>query len=232
MKNRGIRGPRCPSTARPGWRWVGACGRRCGMRRLIKLRAAPRWQAGDRAGGRRGLPGRGRACLARDRFPGLEFPDLDPDAFASRSRSRIARRLRGEDWRADPVWCRGDIGAKERGQGGLPRRGVGWGRRRPLRRRRDRAVPATRHPADRSRRRGSAVDPLQRLPQSEELPDGNVLVVGAGSSGVQIADELRQSGRRVFLSSARMTGPREGTAGATSSGGLESSACGTLRLLP
>lgn len=34
----------------------------------------------------------------------------------------------------------------------------------------------------------------------EQLPDGAVLVVGAGSSGVQIADELRRSGRRVFLS--------------------------------
>jgi putative flavoprotein involved in K+ transport len=33
-----------------------------------------------------------------------------------------------------------------------------------------------------------------------QLPDGAVLVVGAGSSGVQIADELRQSGRRVYLS--------------------------------
>ncbi|MEW1720001.1 NAD(P)/FAD-dependent oxidoreductase [Streptomyces sp. NPDC093109] len=33
-----------------------------------------------------------------------------------------------------------------------------------------------------------------------QLPDGAVLVVGAGSSGVQIADELRRSGRRVFLS--------------------------------
>ncbi|MFJ8600720.1 flavin-containing monooxygenase [Streptomyces shenzhenensis] len=34
----------------------------------------------------------------------------------------------------------------------------------------------------------------------EQLPEGAVLVVGAGSSGVQIADELRRSGRRVFLS--------------------------------
>ena len=33
-----------------------------------------------------------------------------------------------------------------------------------------------------------------------QLPDGNVLVVGAGSSGVQIADELRRSGRQVYLS--------------------------------
>ncbi|MGV9711826.1 flavin-containing monooxygenase [Gordonia sp. NPDC003424] len=33
----------------------------------------------------------------------------------------------------------------------------------------------------------------------QQLPDGNVLIVGAGSSGVQIADELRQSGREVCL---------------------------------
>jgi putative flavoprotein involved in K+ transport len=34
----------------------------------------------------------------------------------------------------------------------------------------------------------------------ERLPDGAVLVIGAGSSGVQIADELCASGRRVYLS--------------------------------
>lgn len=33
-----------------------------------------------------------------------------------------------------------------------------------------------------------------------ELPEGAVLVVGSGSSGVQIADELMQSGRQVYLS--------------------------------
>ena len=32
------------------------------------------------------------------------------------------------------------------------------------------------------------------------LPEGAVLVVGAGSSGVQIADELNRAGRKVFLS--------------------------------
>lgn len=31
------------------------------------------------------------------------------------------------------------------------------------------------------------------------LPEGGVLVVGAGSSGVQIADELRRAGRQVYL---------------------------------
>ncbi len=34
----------------------------------------------------------------------------------------------------------------------------------------------------------------------EQLPDGAVMVVGAGSSGTQIADELQRSGRQVYLS--------------------------------
>ena len=34
----------------------------------------------------------------------------------------------------------------------------------------------------------------------EQLPEGSVLVVGSGSSGVQIADELLQSGKEVYLS--------------------------------
>lgn len=33
-----------------------------------------------------------------------------------------------------------------------------------------------------------------------QLPDGAVLVIGGGSSGVQIADELSRAGRRVYLS--------------------------------
>ncbi|TQV80527.1 flavin-containing monooxygenase [Denitrobaculum tricleocarpae] len=39
----------------------------------------------------------------------------------------------------------------------------------------------------------------------EELPEGAVLIVGAGSSGTQIADELRRAGREVYLS----VGPHE-----------------------
>ncbi|MDE1906815.1 MAG: NAD(P)-binding domain-containing protein, partial [Rhodospirillales bacterium] len=38
-----------------------------------------------------------------------------------------------------------------------------------------------------------------------QLPPGAVLVVGAGSSGVQIADELRAAGRQVYLA----TGPHD-----------------------
>ncbi|MFO1088045.1 MAG: NAD(P)/FAD-dependent oxidoreductase [Hyphomicrobiales bacterium] len=36
-----------------------------------------------------------------------------------------------------------------------------------------------------------------------ELPSGNVLVVGSGASGCQIAEELYQSGRKVFLAISR-----------------------------
>lgn len=39
----------------------------------------------------------------------------------------------------------------------------------------------------------------------DSLPDGAVLVIGAGSSGAQIADELLRAGRRVYLS----VGPHE-----------------------
>nr|MBA2402053.1 NAD(P)-binding domain-containing protein [Bradyrhizobium sp.] len=39
----------------------------------------------------------------------------------------------------------------------------------------------------------------------DQLPSGAVLVVGAGASGAQIADELHRAGRRVFLSVGQHT---------------------------
>jgi putative flavoprotein involved in K+ transport len=41
----------------------------------------------------------------------------------------------------------------------------------------------------------------------DQLPQGAVLVVGAGSSGAQIADELSRAGRKVFLSVGRHQRP-------------------------
>lgn len=41
----------------------------------------------------------------------------------------------------------------------------------------------------------------------DQLPEGAVLVVGSGSSGTQIADELSRAGRRVFLSVSRHERP-------------------------
>ncbi|MFJ5696972.1 NAD(P)-binding domain-containing protein [Arthrobacter sp. NPDC093139] len=46
------------------------------------------------------------------------------------------------------------------------------------------------------------LDPT-RYRSSEALPAGAVLVVGSGASGCQIADELLQAGRRVYLSVSR-----------------------------
>lgn len=42
-----------------------------------------------------------------------------------------------------------------------------------------------------------------RYRNPDALPDGAVLVVGCGASGTQIADELREAGRRVFLAVGR-----------------------------
>ena len=63
-----------------------------------------------------------------------------------------------------------------------------------------------------------------------QLPAGAVLVVGAGSSGVQIADELQRAGREVYLSvGAARSSARGATAAATSAGGWACSACGIRR---
>ena len=101
-----------------------------------------------------------------DRFPGLEFVDLDPDAFASKEQVADYFVAYAEKIAApDPVRGRGDVGEEERRPSRLSGRDVRRSHRRPLRRRRHRAVPAAGLPADRSRRRGPPADPLQRLPQ-------------------------------------------------------------------
>jgi putative flavoprotein involved in K+ transport len=46
-----------------------------------------------------------------------------------------------------------------------------------------------------------------RYRNAGQLPEGAVLVVGAGSSGAQIADELSRAGRRVYLSVGRHERP-------------------------
>ena len=47
----------------------------------------------------------------------------------------------------------------------------------------------------------------------QQLPEGGVLVVGAGSSGVQIADELQRAGRQVYLSVGAHDRPPRGYRG-------------------
>ncbi|MHA6803725.1 flavin-containing monooxygenase [Salinifilum ghardaiensis] len=141
-----------------------------------------------------------------DRFPGLEFSGVAPDAFASKD--EIADYFAAYAEKIDaPIRCGVEVTSVRKNAG------------RPGFR-----VETSEGSID-ARFVVTATGPFQRpvIPpivpdrdaavqihssgyrNPEQLPEGAVLVVGAGSSGVQIADELRRSGRRVFLS----VGPHE-----------------------
>ena len=136
-----------------------------------------------------------------DRFPGLEFAGLDPDGFASKEQVADYFVAYAEKIGA-PVRCGVEV-TSVRKHAGRP----------GFRAETSDGVIDARYVV-------AATGPFQRpvipalIPFSaglmsihsssyrnpRQLPDGAVLVVGAGSSGVQIADELRQSGRPVYLS--------------------------------
>jgi putative flavoprotein involved in K+ transport len=136
-----------------------------------------------------------------DRFPGLEFPGLDPDAFASKEQVADYFVAYAEKIAA-PIRCGVEVTSVHRNA-----------RRAGFRAQTSDGTIDARFVV-------AATGPFQRpvippiVPSDAgvlqihssayrnpgQLPDGAVLVVGAGSSGVQIADELAQSGRRVFLS--------------------------------
>ncbi|MBC3191042.1 NAD(P)-binding domain-containing protein [Pseudonocardia sp. C8] len=136
-----------------------------------------------------------------DRFPGLEFSGVDPDGFASKDQvadyfAAYAEKI------AAPVRCGVEV-RRVRKHVGRP----GF------------RVETSEGTVD-ARHVVAATGPFQKpavppvVPRDagllqvhsssyrnpEQLPAGAVLVVGAGSSGVQIADELRRSGRTVYLS--------------------------------
>ncbi|MQA09021.1 MAG: SidA/IucD/PvdA family monooxygenase [Pseudonocardiaceae bacterium] len=136
-----------------------------------------------------------------DRFPGLEFLDVDPDGFASKE--QVADYFVGYATKISaPIRCGVEVTSVRRNFGRPGFRvqtsdGVINARfivcaTGPFQRPvippivPDGAVPVQIHSS------------AYRNPK--QLPEGAVLVVGAGSSGVQIADELRQSGRPVYLS--------------------------------
>ncbi|MES0811743.1 NAD(P)/FAD-dependent oxidoreductase [Roseibium sp. SCPC15] len=136
-----------------------------------------------------------------DRFPGLEFSDVDPDAFASKERVadyfvEYAKKINA------PIRCGVEVKCVSKNEG---------------------SKGFTVETSDGTIEANSVVaatGPFQRpvippvVPENanvlqmhssayrnpDQLPEGAVLVVGAGSSGVQIADELLQSGKRVYLS--------------------------------
>ncbi len=172
----------------------------CGVPHLVleKDRIAERWRSG-----------RWDSLVANgpvwhDRFPGLAFPDLDPDAFAAKEQVadyfvEYAERIKA------PVRCGVEVTQVQRNLG---RRGF---------------RVETSDGVIEANTVVCATGPFQRpiippvVPKDAaflqihscdyrnpgQLPEGAVMVVGAGSSGAQIAEELLQAGKRVMLSVGR-----------------------------
>jgi putative flavoprotein involved in K+ transport len=136
-----------------------------------------------------------------DRFPGLEFTDLGPDEFASKERVADYFVDYAEKFAA-PIRCGVEVTSVRKNVGGpgfLAETSEGTIQARyvvaatgPFQ---NPAIPAI-VPED------AAVTQLHSSAYRNpgQLPDGAVLVVGGGSSGAQIAAELLESGREVYLS--------------------------------
>lgn len=170
---------------------------KCGVPHLVleRHRIAERWRS-ERWDS---LVANGPAW--HDRFPGLEFSDVDPDAFAPKEQVADYFAAYAEKFGA-PIRCGVDV-REVRRNAGRPGFRVETS---------DGVIEANNVVA--------ATGPFQRpitpavVPESAgvmqihsnlyrnpgQLPEGAVLVVGAGSSGVQIADELLRAGKRVHLS--------------------------------
>ncbi|GAB3559670.1 flavin-containing monooxygenase [Spelaeicoccus albus] len=136
-----------------------------------------------------------------DRFPNMEFADVAQDGFATKDQIAEYLTAYAEKFKA-PIRCgvevtnvRKNVGRTgfrvETSEGVIDARYVVAATgpfQRPL-------VPnIVPDAAVREQIHSSSYRNPSRL------PEGNVLVVGAGSSGVQIADELQKSGRQVYLS--------------------------------
>ncbi len=136
-----------------------------------------------------------------DRFPGMTFPGVDPDAFASRDKiveyfSAYAAMI------SAPIRCGVEVTTLTRNE-----TGTGFIAETP-----DGLIEAENVIAATGAFQKPVIPSV--IPENAglvqihsasyrnpaQLPDGAVLVIGAGSSGAQIADELMRSGRRVYLS--------------------------------
>jgi putative flavoprotein involved in K+ transport len=136
-----------------------------------------------------------------DRFPGMTFSGIDPDSFATRDQIvdyfvAYAKQI------AAPIRCGVEVKALHRKADGAGFRAdtsdgiieagqvvVATG---PF----QRPVIPTAVPAD----AGVTQMHSSAYRSPAQLREGAVLIVGAGSSGVQIADEIARAGRRVYLS--------------------------------
>ncbi|MCC7481358.1 MAG: NAD(P)-binding domain-containing protein [Hyphomicrobiales bacterium] len=136
-----------------------------------------------------------------DRFPCLEFSDIDPNSFATKNRiveyfEAIAKQIKA------PIRCGVEVKSVERKADGSGFRAetsegvieasnvvAATGPfQRPI-------IPAVVPPDA-----GIMQVHSNAYRNPGQLPQGAVMVVGAGSSGVQSADELLRAGKRVYLS--------------------------------
>ena len=136
-----------------------------------------------------------------DRFPGMEFSDIDPDAFAPKERVADYFVAYAEQIAA-PIRCGVEVKnvqkiigrpgfCAETSDGVIEANSVVVATgpfQRPI-------IPTV-VPRD----AGVLQIHSNAYRNPEQLPEGAVLVVGAGSSGVQIADELLRRGKGVYLS--------------------------------
>jgi len=136
-----------------------------------------------------------------DRFPGMEFADIDADAFAPKERVADYFVAYAEQIAA-PIRCGVEVREVQRNAGrpgfrvetsdGVIEANSVVAATGPFQRP---VIPAVAPEAAGITQMHSSA---YRNPG--KLPEGAVLVVGAGSSGVQIADELLRAGKRVYLS--------------------------------
>ncbi len=169
---------------------------------LERSRIAERWRS-ERWDG---LVANGPAW--HDRYPGMEFPDSGPDAFVPKEKIADAFVAYAEKIKA-PIRCGVEVKSvrKNEGRPGFrveTSQGVIEANyviaatgafQKPV-------IPAL---VPESAGITQMHSTLYRNPS--QLPEGAVLVVGCGSSGAQIADELMKAGRRVYLS----VGPHDRT---------------------
>ena len=169
----------------------------CGVPHLVleRCRIAERWRS-ERWDS---LVANGPAW--HDRFPGMEFSKIDPDAFATKE-SVADYLVAYAEMIAAPVRCGVEVTEVRRNvdkpgfrvetsEGAIEANNVVAATgpfQRPI-------IPAV-VPEE----SGITQIHSNAYKNPDQLPEGGVLVVGAGSSGTQIADELLRAGRQVTLS--------------------------------
>jgi putative flavoprotein involved in K+ transport len=139
------------------------------------------------------------------RLPDFAFPLTEPDAFAT-SAEIVQFITAFAEFAAPPIRCGVEVTRLSRGDGGAPF--IAETANGPIEAKN--VVVATG-----PYQRALMPDPLRDHPVFQihasryknpgQLPSGAVLVVGAGASGAQIAEELHRAGRRVLLAVGQHT---------------------------